>query len=105
VQEARWKADHGEAPTDDAVREWNRVERRRLAQAEDDMREDEQLRLAKKHASLGGVKTTAEPRPTAYIPEEYGIPKPYGALAPFKPSELGSSMRHIRPPQPQPIEI
>lgn len=50
-------------------------------------------------------KTTAEPRPTAYIPDDLGIPKPYGNSAPFKPSELGTTMRHIRLPNPKPIEL
>ena len=49
--------------------------------------------------------TTAEPRPNAYIPDDLGIPKPYGALAPFKPTELGATMRHIRRPQPREIEL
>ena len=52
--------------------------------------------------------TTAEPRPNAYIPDnenELPIPRPYGAHAPFKPNEPGSSMRHIRKPVPKPIEI
>ena len=49
--------------------------------------------------------TTAEPRPNAYIPDDIGIPKPYGALQPFKPSELGSTMRHTRRPQPREIEL
>ncbi|XP_025861881.1 coiled-coil domain-containing protein 146 isoform X3 [Vulpes vulpes] len=55
-----------------------------------------------------GVYTTAEPRPNAYIPEAEAtlpLPKPYGALAPFKPSEQGANMRHIRKPVPKPIEI
>ncbi|XP_017523887.2 coiled-coil domain-containing protein 146 [Manis javanica] len=55
-----------------------------------------------------GVYTTAEPRPNAYIPEAEAtlpLPKPYGALAPFKPSEPGANMRHIRKPVMKPIEI
>jgi hypothetical protein len=53
-----------------------------------------------------GTKTSAEPRPTAYVPDdELGIPKPYGRNAPFKPSEVGSSMRHIRVPVVKDIEI
>ena len=51
------------------------------------------------------VRTTADPRPNAYIPDELGIPKPYGGLAPFKPTELGSSMRHIKAPKPPEIQI
>ena len=56
----------------------------------------------------GGIYTTAEPRPNAYIPDddsELPIPRPYGSLAPFKPSEPGSTMRHIRKPVIKPIEI
>lgn len=56
----------------------------------------------------GCVHTTAEQRPTAYIPnDEYSLPlpRPYGALAPFKPSEPGSNMRHFRKPIVKPIEI
>ena len=80
------------------------------------------------------TQTTAEPRPNAYIPGEHsvvhlgtsycssrrivvllsapaladdviGIPKPYGVLAPFKPTEAGTTMRHIRKPQPREIEL
>jgi chromosome segregation ATPase len=52
------------------------------------------------------TRTTAEPRVNAYIPEEeHGLPKAYGNNAPFKPTVLGSTMRHIRKPNPKPIEI
>lgn len=51
------------------------------------------------------IRTTAEPRPNAYIPDELGIPKPYGGTAPFKPTESGTTMRHTRMPKPREIEI
>ncbi|XP_028306585.1 coiled-coil domain-containing protein 146 isoform X2 [Gouania willdenowi] len=53
-----------------------------------------------------GVYTTAEPRPNAYIPtnDPLPLPKPYGAHAPFKPSQPGANMRHIRKPAPEPME-
>lgn len=51
------------------------------------------------------TKTTAEHRVNAYIPDEIGLPKPYGRLAPFKPSEKGSNMRHFRKPINKEIEI
>mmetsp|Transcript_75619 Transcript_75619/g.130938 ORF Transcript_75619/g.130938 Transcript_75619/m.130938 type:complete len:926 (-) Transcript_75619:156-2933(-) len=52
------------------------------------------------------TRTTAEPRVNAYIPEdEHGLPKAYGNSAPFKPTVQGSTMRHIRKPNPKPIEI
>ncbi|NWX38996.1 CC146 protein, partial [Steatornis caripensis] len=56
----------------------------------------------------GNVHTTAEKRPTTYIADDgYGHPlrRAYGALAPFKPSEPGSHMRHFRKPIVKPIEI
>ena len=52
-----------------------------------------------------GPPSKADTRPNAYIPEDLGIPKPYGGYAPFKPSESGSTMRHIRMPHPKPIVI
>lgn len=55
-----------------------------------------------------GIYTTAEQRPNAYIPQADAtlpLPKPYGALAPFKPSEPGANMRHMRKPVIKPIEI
>ncbi|XP_045420244.1 coiled-coil domain-containing protein 146 isoform X1 [Lemur catta] len=63
---------------------------------------------ADSHLLPNGVYTTAEQRPNAYIPEADAtlpLPKPYGALAPFKPSEPGANMRHIRKPVIKPIEI
>ena len=55
-----------------------------------------------------GTVTTAEPRPNAYLPcEEHDlpIPRPYGSHAPFKPTETGANMRHIRKPIMKPIDI
>jgi hypothetical protein len=52
------------------------------------------------------TRTTAEPRVNAYVPEgEYGLPKAYGKHTPFKPPQPGSTMRHIRKPIPQAVEI
>lgn len=75
----------------------------------------------------GGIITQAEPRPQAYAPNDDAdiqIARPYGSHAPFKPrydqlnvflseneifrlyfSEPGANMRHIRKPNPKPIEI
>lgn len=49
----------------------------------------------------------AEPRVNAYIPQndELGLPRAYGAHQPFLPTPIGSNARHIRKPQPKPIEI
>ena len=60
------------------------------------------------HALPNGVVTSAVPRPTAYVPLGEGdlpLPKPYGKHAPFKPSQSVGNLRHIRKPQPQPIDI
>ena len=37
--------------------------------------------------------------------QDIALPRPYGAMAPFKPSEPGSTMRHTVKPQPREIEI
>ena len=102
LEEAKWKLSHGEAPTEDTIKDWNRKERKRLAQTEAALQSGDELRLMEPNTM---AKTTAEPRPTAYIPDELGIPKPYGGSAPFKPTELGSTMRHIKMPNPKEIEI
>lgn len=106
LEESKWRLDHGEAPFEEAIKEWEHKERRRMQEIERSMKKEEELRLAKQRdMEAATVKTTAEPRPTAYIPDELGIPKPYGQMAPFKPSEAGSTMRFIRPPEIKPIEI
>ena len=102
------RLEKGEPPSEEIEREWLRGLRdtdrrhRDLEAAEVACEEEEQYTLP------GGVVTTAEPRPNAYIPEdeaELPIPRPYGAHAPFKPNEPGASMRHVRKPVPKPIEI
>merc|ERR1711907_563447 len=99
----------GEPPVEGIEDEWARMEYRRM-KAEEDAWQRQQAAGGGGGAPEGAMqnqtavhvtRTTAEPRPNAYIPDEIGIPKPYGAAAPFKPSEPGSSMRHVRKPQPQ----
>eukprot|EP00392_Amoebophrya_sp_AT5.2_P002587 g2592.t1 len=52
------------------------------------------------------TRTTAEPRVNAYIPQgAYGLPKAYGKHTPFMPQAAGSTMRHVRNPNPKPVEI
>jgi len=70
---------------------------------------------AEMYALSNGTVTTAEPRPVAYLPacsstdQSHdllpGIPRPYGRHAPFRPSDTGANMRHIRKPLVKPIEI
>ncbi|KAM8979241.1 coiled-coil domain-containing protein 146 isoform 3-T3 [Sarcophilus harrisii] len=67
------------------------------------------LQLEEKHNLMAsGVYTTAIQRPNAYIPDAEAtlpLPRPYGRAPPFKPTEPGSSMRHIKKPTIKPIEI
>ena len=97
----RANMEHGLPPSEDIEHEWQRFERdlaRRAADAE-------AHNVLQETAPAQLTHTTAEPRPNAYIPDDIGIPKPYGALQPFKPSELGTTMRHTRKPQPREIEL
>ncbi|NXX74183.1 CC146 protein, partial [Urocolius indicus] len=58
--------------------------------------------------AAGGVCSAAQRRPAVYIPDsDYSLPlpRPYGALAPFKPPEPSSHMRHYRKPIIKPTEI
>jgi hypothetical protein len=77
----------------------------RLAREREERRQSKE-RLERQLAQPTALhKTTAEPRPNAYVQEYMGVPKPYGGFAPFKPTEPGSTMRHIRAPQEIEIEI
>jgi hypothetical protein len=52
-----------------------------------------------------GDITTADRRVSMYVPQDgLQIPRPY-VIAPFKPSELGSNIRHIRKPISRELEI
>ncbi|KAM4748551.1 coiled-coil domain-containing protein 146 [Rhinophrynus dorsalis] len=108
VETCYTRMEQGLPPSEEMENEWKRLVRekhRHLMDKEEKARiaEEEEQRLMP-----NGVYTTAEQRPNAYIPENEDalpLPRPYGALAPFKPSELGSNMRHIRKPTLKPIEI
>ena len=93
--------EEGLPPSEAIDREWQRYE------AELDRRGTDAYAqsVLQETAPAQLTHTTAEPRPNAYIPDDIGIPKPYGGLAPFKPTELGSTMRHIRKPQPRELEL
>jgi len=91
----------GLAPTEEMEREWQRYENELDRRSTDAYAKS----VLQETAPAQLTHTTAEPRPNAYIPDDIGIPKPYGALAPFKPTELGTTMRHIRKPQPRELEL
>ena len=105
-QVANERLESGEPPVEGIEDEWARMEYRRMKIEEDKwQRQQATENVAQSHTAVHVTRTTAEPRPNAYIPDEIGIPKPYGQAAPFKPTEPGSSMRHIRRPEPQEIQI
>jgi hypothetical protein len=103
VHRARLKLADGEAPSEDAEKQWTSILRGEEVAKIMHERAVERMKLLE---AKGGVQTTtAEPRPHAYIPEDLGIPKPYGSFEPFKPAEPGATMRHIRKPEIQPVII
>ena len=91
----------GLPPSEDIERDWQRYE----AELERRSADAYSRSILQETAPAQLTHTTAEPRPNAYIPDDIGIPKPYGALAPFKPTECGATMRHIRRPLPREIEL
>jgi len=104
------RIDGGEPPSEEAEREYYRLERERLAREEARMGGGGgglNLEGMGESGGMGGgnaVRTTAEPRPNAYVPDDIGIPKPY-AYPPFKPQEVGSTMRHTVAPKQSVISI
>jgi chromosome segregation ATPase len=106
LDEARYRLNQGAPPTEDAEHEWYRMERDRVRRQEAMMERRNATDAMDATSSMPGmVRTTAEPRPNAYIPEEVGIPKPYGTMAPFKPSQSGANMRHMRKPVIKEIQL
>ena len=109
VQIARQRMDSNEPPTEDSEHEWFRLERDRMRKQEALLSGQQNKLLEQREVDGtlfdGVIHSTAEARPNAYIPEELGIPKPYGSLAPFKPTVLGSNIRHIRAPKTQEIQL
>ncbi|XP_014819265.1 PREDICTED: coiled-coil domain-containing protein 146 [Calidris pugnax] len=102
------RIDQGLPPPKETENEWLKVLRNEKMQKE--AAEARAKRAAEEEAAAapGCVHTTAEQRPTAYIPEDsysLPLPRPYGAHAPFKPSQPSSHMRHFRKPTLKPIEI
>lgn len=106
VDDARENVYNSLPPTTEAEGEFMMMLRR------DQEREESmamaKLRLAEDELEASAVvRTRAEPRVSLYIPEDdpIGAFKAYGAHAPLMPSMLGSTMRHIKKPNPKPIEI
>uniref|UniRef100_A0A8D3BFW8 Coiled-coil domain containing 146 n=1 Tax=Scophthalmus maximus TaxID=52904 RepID=A0A8D3BFW8_SCOMX len=101
------RLEHGLPPCPEMEEEWRRMLRDKKRRQRD---KEEKERLAEEEEWTqlsNGEYTTAETRPNAYIPQtdSLPLPKPYGAQAPFKPSQPGANMRHIRKPTLKPLEI
>uniref|UniRef100_A0A8C8AD16 Coiled-coil domain-containing protein 146 n=2 Tax=Otus sunia TaxID=257818 RepID=A0A8C8AD16_9STRI len=102
------RIDQGLPPPKETENEWLKVLRNEKMQREAAEARAKHAADREQAAAPDCVHTTAEQRPAAYIPgDEYSLalPRPYGALAPFKPAEPGSNMRHFRKPIVKPIEI
>ncbi|TYZ64351.1 hypothetical protein PybrP1_000263 [[Pythium] brassicae (nom. inval.)] len=107
VEECARRLQQGLSPSEASEHQLARIVAQRLR--DDEMRAmKQQTRAAHAHAQHFPTQlayTSAEARPNAYIPEDLGIPKPYGQQAPFKPTLPGTTMRHIRVPQKRDIEL
>jgi len=101
----------GMAPTEDAEREWYRIQREKEVRKE--MKEREERERKEQELEALGLITTAEQRPNAYVVLEEaaagGPIKPFANnFAPFKtPTELAkvAVARHIKQPQPREIVL
>jgi hypothetical protein len=109
LEESKARVERGEAPSEDALKEWER-ELRKLEQGEL-KREMDSLGISSSAASLGatasgsrlpnGTITWAEQRPVAYIPDvEDALPKarPFGKDAPFQPANPSANLKFYRGP-------
>lgn len=88
LEDAMERLQRGEAPTEEALRDWEREVRREI-----------QAQQALLDRSVDVTASAANLRPNAYLPDMEGelpIARPYGPFQPFKPTEPGSSMRHVR---------
>ncbi|NWU48582.1 CC146 protein, partial [Dromas ardeola] len=102
------RIDQGLPPPKETEHEWLKVLRNEKMRKEAAEARAKRAAEEEQVAAPGRVHTTAEQRPNAYIPEDaysLPLPRPYGAHAPFKPSEPSSHMRHFRKPTVKPIEI
>ncbi|KFU92740.1 Coiled-coil domain-containing protein 146 [Chaetura pelagica] len=102
------RVDQGLPPPKEIENEWLKILRNEKMRKEAAKARAKHIAEERQAAHLGCVRTTAEQRPTAYIPEDGSslpLPQPYGALAPFKPSERSSNLRHFRKPIVKPIKI
>ncbi|XP_023808252.1 coiled-coil domain-containing protein 146 isoform X2 [Oryzias latipes] len=97
MEQCQRRLEQGLSPHPEIEEEWKRRLRDKRRRQKD-KEEKEKLAGEDKWRHLqSGKRTTANIRPNAYIPENdtLPLPKPYGAMAPFKPSQPGANMRHF----------
>ncbi|XP_067915346.1 coiled-coil domain-containing protein 146 isoform X3 [Heterodontus francisci] len=102
------RMEQGMAPSEEFESEWLKIVHREIRHKREIEMKSKEAEEEEKHLLPGGVFTTAEPRPNAYIPDgdsALPIPHPYGKMVPFKPREPSAHMRHYRKPVIKPIEI
>lgn len=102
------RIEQGLPPSEETENEWLRILREEKRHKMESVAKAKINFEEEQHLLPSGVYTTADQRPNAYIPDDatgLPLPRPYGGLAPFKPSEPGSNIRHIRKPVVKPIEI
>ncbi|XP_070785470.1 coiled-coil domain-containing protein 146 [Enoplosus armatus] len=99
--------EQGLPPCPEIEEEWRRMLRDKKRRQRDKEERERRAEEEEWNQLPNGEYTTAETRPNAYIPQTgpLPLPKPYGAQAPFKPSQPGANMRHIRKPTLKPLEI
>ena len=98
--DARSRVEQGLAPTDDVAERYEK-DRRNEARMSEILRTRREREFAAL-ASPDTLRTTAERRPTSYIPDtELGLPLPFGGHAPFRPTlqVQGNVARYCRKPR------
>ncbi|CAG5927628.1 unnamed protein product [Menidia menidia] len=100
------RLEQGLPPYPEIEEEWRRMLRDKKRRQR---HKEERQRLAEEgewSQLPNGEYTTAKARPNAYIPQDdpLPLPRPYGAQAPFKPTQPGANMRHIRKPTLKPLD-
>eukprot|EP00040_Diaphanoeca_grandis_P035626 m.224527 g.224527 ORF g.224527 m.224527 type:complete len:957 (-) comp33433_c1_seq1:38-2908(-) len=106
VEQAKVYMDFGEAPTEDAKREWERecirIEQHRMAREMEELGMDVDDDADDGRELADGTLTFAEIRPSAYLPDMRSgalpKPRPYGRDAPFKPSHPSNHLRFYKKP-------
>ncbi|KAM9824652.1 coiled-coil domain-containing protein 146 [Neosynchiropus ocellatus] len=96
----RCRLDLGLPPCPEMEEEWRKMLRDRRRRQRDKEEQQKRAQQNQWYQLPSGEWTTAEPRPSAYIPQAEGLPlpRPYGALAPVKPWQPTAANRHFPPP-------